>query len=870
MDTQTVFELRREAKELSGIQKGNKLNEALHIANQLYQEDENDEWIQKALAWILIDLCKYYIADNNLPQANTCYQNLLNINFEYEDDIIEKQKVFLRPKIDKIYPHIKKAEQLSKSGNHQEAINIIKSLISNKTFTELHHEAYGWIIYRYIKKSVDDLTSIQVRTLLRDYMNLSNDRPSLLHSMILNFALHYSKDHSDFNLYNFYKLWNSENLRAEDKEKQSHEGKEYPSLISRIFRVFIDKNYKIEIDNLLENIDLSSWNDDYSSNQKVLDLLREPFFWKIFNAKKDNNLSYLWQLFTEYNEKFADYEKSKWHSEILNLAERYMTENEEWRFEKFFIEWKPVNFFENDWNETTKDDKVYKPLAIKCLKKSFNIIKNQEDKEFNLELFISLYDKAILKFPSDYWLKREKALLLMRNKQSELASEIYKTLVIELGDKAYIWHEFASCFNNNNFEIKIAMLSKAIQLEKNEDFLGEIRLDLATVLIDNNFEEALTELNIYKKHREKKGWKLSEKFIQLSKKTDNSNNDNYNNKDLYNNYIPKADEFAYSDIEWETVVLTDKWKDDKGKERCKFTDGKNIHFICNIRKFKELRKATLGQIFEVKLHIKYTDGDMNFLGFTEKKSNYQALLLRKTEKQFWSILPETFAVVDYINKNKNVIHAITSDNVEIFFKDNIKKYQINDIIKGKLLETKKGTEIRYDFKNIVKSTKEVAINSFTNYLALIDNVNQSKKLFHFVVNSSIQGIEYLENIKIQIHEGDFIKVWLVKNHDKKHKKIRYKIIEIRETEEKSEKLKKELTGNLSLKYKNAGSTLEYFDLSETEKKELSPDFGFVDDFYVPKYLLKQNNITENCIVEAVAIFAGDKWKITKLKQLEIK
>ena len=89
MDTQTVFELRREAKELSGIQKVNKLNEALHIANQLYQEDENDEWIQKALAWILIDLCKYYIADNNLRQANVCYQNLLNINFEYEDNIIE-------------------------------------------------------------------------------------------------------------------------------------------------------------------------------------------------------------------------------------------------------------------------------------------------------------------------------------------------------------------------------------------------------------------------------------------------------------------------------------------------------------------------------------------------------------------------------------------------------------------------------------------------------------------------------------------------------------------------------------------------------------------------------------------------------------
>lgn len=860
MNTQTVFKLRKEAKELLGIQKANKLNDALHIAKQLFQEDENDEWIQKAFAWILIDLCKYYIADNNLPQANVCYQKLLNINFEDEDDIIENQKTFLKPKIDTIYPDIKKAEELSKSGNHQEAINIIKILISKNTFTKLHHEAYGWIIYRYIKKGEDKLTSIQVRFLLRDYMNLTNERPSLLHSMILNFALHYSKDHSDFNFYNFFKLWNSENLRTEDKEKQSHEGKEYPSLISRIFRVFIDDNYKIEIDDLLESIELNSWKDDFSSNQNILDLLREPFFWKIFNAKRENNLPHLWQLFLEYNQKFAGYEKSKWHSKVLSLAERYMTDNDEWRFEKFFIEWRPINFLKNDWDETTKDGKVYKPLAIKCLKKSFDIIKSKKDKGFNLELFIDLYDKAILKFPNDYWLKRENALLLIKNKQYELASEIYKTLVLELGDKAYIWHEFTSCFNNNAFDIKIAMLSKAIQLEKNEDFLGEIRLDLATVLIENNFKEAQTELNIYKKHRETKGWKLSDKFTLLSKKTNNSSNDNYNNKDLYNNYIPKADEFAYSDIEWKTVVLTDKWEDNNGKDKCKLLDTKDISFVCNIRKFKELRKSELGQIFNVKLYLKHTDEGINF--------NYLPLLFRKTEKQFWSILPEKFAVVDYINRSKNVIHAITSDNIEIFFKDNIKKYQENDIIKGRLLETKKGENTRYDFKNIIKSTKEIAINSFTSHLALIDNVNQSKKLFHFVVNSSIQGIEYFENVKIQIQEGDFIKVWLVKKHDKKHNKIRYKIIEIKETEEKSENLKRELSAKLSLKYKKSGSTVEYFDLSETEQKELSPDFGFVGDFYVPKYLIKQNNITENCMVEAIAIFAGDKWKITKL--IEVK
>ena len=61
MDSKTVFELRNEAKELNGINKANKLNEALEIANNLYQSEPYDEWNQKAFAWILIDLCKYYL-----------------------------------------------------------------------------------------------------------------------------------------------------------------------------------------------------------------------------------------------------------------------------------------------------------------------------------------------------------------------------------------------------------------------------------------------------------------------------------------------------------------------------------------------------------------------------------------------------------------------------------------------------------------------------------------------------------------------------------------------------------------------------------------------------------------------------------------
>ena len=66
------------------------------------------------------------------------------------------------------------------------------------------------------------------------------------------------------------------------------------------------------------------------------------------------------------------------------------------------------------------------------------------------------------------------------------------------------------------------MLCKAITIQPNEDFLGEIRLDLAELLLDNEqLKEGLIELTKYKKHREEKGWKTPERFqILFSKVSD--------------------------------------------------------------------------------------------------------------------------------------------------------------------------------------------------------------------------------------------------------------------------------------------------------------------------------------------------------------
>jgi len=868
MNSKTVFALRNEAKNLEGISKLNKLTEAFNLAQRLFSAEPYDEWIQKAFAYTLIDLSKYYIANKNINQAKNYFNQLISIDFKEVDDIIENQKNFLRPKIDTNYSEVQKAEEFSKGGNHQDALNIFKKLIVENRLTELHHEAYGWIIYRYIKDKDNELTSIQVRTFLKDYINLHNERPSMLHSMILNFALHYSKDHPDFNLYNFFKLWNPSNLKIEDKEKQHFNDKEIPSLISRIFREFNDKDLAIDIDYLIENINLKNWNSSITSTQKVLDLLREPYFWKLFNAHKENKQSELWNIFNKYNQTFSKYEKSKWHSEILSMAERYMQETEEWRFLDFFKLWNPENLLDEDWMEVKKDDKVYKPLAIKCLKKTFEIIKNQS-KEFGDNWLIPIYSKAVKLYPDDEWLLRENALLLIKNNELESAINIYRKLVLELGDKSYIWNEFSSCFKNKN-DLKIGMLSKAIQLEKNEDFLGDIHLELAKTLFDNGLiENCIVELNLYKGHRESKGWRLSESYIEISDKTKNQNASLKDNKSLYDKYIPIAEQYAYDEIEWTEVILVDKWKNDEGKERIAFTNGKKIDFSIGSRRFRLLKQSSLGSVYKFKLHKqeikKEVEAQVSWMRktiITEYK--YIPLIVEKSEKSDWSILDNIYATIDYINTEKNIIHAISSDNKEVFFPKDKIQLQIGDFIKAKYFTKKVKDEIRIELKDITCIDKEIAVVHFQKIIAVIDGVNREKNLFHYVGNTTVQGIIRFTETDIIPEEGKFLEIYFASKKDKKHNKTIFKAIQISETEETNPKLIKSINGNLELKYKRGGSTIDYFDLDEEETSETSPDFGFVGDFYVPKNVLSENKITSNCNITATAIFSGDKWKIIKL------
>lgn len=236
-------------------------------------------------------------------------------------------------------------------------------------------------------------------------------------------------------------------------------------------------------------------------------MLKNQFLWKLYRSTKGSVSSSIWDLFNQYLELFTDSPASLFDSKVLELAERIMKGSNAWRFYEFFKKWNPKKLRATDWEEVKDDNgEIYKPLAIKVLKRAKESIENLSDEQIgNIQWLINLYDIAIKKYPNDDWNIRSKALLYLRAGQQVEAKNIYKMLCQKMGEKYYIWSEFADCWQET--DIKIALLCKAISLENNEDFIGKIRLELARQLIKSKkYENAIVEICLYKKHYTEMGW----------------------------------------------------------------------------------------------------------------------------------------------------------------------------------------------------------------------------------------------------------------------------------------------------------------------------------------------------------------------------
>ena len=839
-------------KEVTLLRKSGNLKEAYKMAIDDLKEDRNNPWAQMSLFWVLRDICQQLCNRNAIDKAKICLKEMSSLLPTMVDDSGAGERAYtnlykrLQPNADAI----SKASELSKNDPSNAYVQVKNYIDSANDVDSALHEELGWIIYRYIKVKISNLTSLEIRTLLKDYMYLRNERPSMLHSQILNFALSFSKEHSDFSFYRFFMLWEPENLRYEDLNKGYYNGSEIPSLISRICRQIVNSGEDIDVEMLCEKINLPK--------TETLDLLREPQFWEIMNLHKEGKMREMFEAFTVYNKRNAVYGASHWHSEVLKIAERHMNGQETWRFIYFFRDWRYENLMDADWKEETDNNgNTYKPLAVKAAKKCYEYLKESHPRDAELVSWLdSLYNVLIERAKKDEWILRQRAIIYTWQQQYDLAINVYKSLLLEMSEKYYVWSELADCIQDSN-ELKIALLSKALLVERNEDFLGSIHLTLADLLIKEELtSEALCELNIYKKFHEN----TSRKYQEYIERVDISVIPPNNNKLLYNRYATIAEEYAFSEIEAKEVTLVDRWEKD-GKTYCTLTNGVDVIFQVNVKRFPFLTNAIFGSVFRVKCHVDKEEKQIQTSCFSWNKTKvteakYIPLCMHKSETRLWMGLPQKFGYVEYLNEEKKILHIVTQDSQQIFqaFKEKWGTISKGDFVSFREYTIIKKNENKVVIANVEKVNKETALPNFNSGIVVVDDINIQKKLFHYTFGQGkIGGIVFFNDTDLRPEVGQCLKIFYCVTKDRKGEK-RPIVLNVEETAEINTSAIKTIQGHLELKYKN-GSWDD------------SPDFAFIGDYYVHHSVLCEYNITKDCYVTADVIYAGQgKWKVIKIHQ----
>ncbi len=226
------------SKEVTAKRKEGAIDEAYRMALELIGYPHADDWDRKAFCWCLIALVKRDANNGNLENLPHYRSQLGSIEADPMDEVLATG---IRNALSLCNPHgkqISQAKVLSKEGLHAEAAAIYRKVLADGAADRDTHTGFGWELYKHSKElmAAENVNLGAVKRNLNDYLKLDVDKPSLLHTCVLQLAAKLAGQ-DKFSMLIFSRLWNLEYLRSEDFERyRAEDGKEYPSLAEKVIK----------------------------------------------------------------------------------------------------------------------------------------------------------------------------------------------------------------------------------------------------------------------------------------------------------------------------------------------------------------------------------------------------------------------------------------------------------------------------------------------------------------------------------------------------------------------------------------------------------------------------------------------------------
>ncbi len=277
----------------------------------------------------------------------------------------------------------------------------------------------------------------------------------------------------------------------------------------------------------------------------------------------------------------------------------------QFRIRDFIRIWGLENLREEDWEQyrteegNTLPSTVEKLIGVYTKELKTDGVESPED-------FDLLVDKALAKYPKSQNMPYFKATVLLSQGKVQEALNYYKNLILQFPSKFYLWNQTAELVED--IDTKIGLLCKALTCGADDEFLGGVRLRLASLLCQKGIRKnAKYELERYRETYRNKGWNLKPEFWQVYNQV-NSVDKAIDNNMLYSEYAVKADEFIYSSLPTVVAVkVAETQSEDRNRPGRKITTwvlrtAKDTIRLRKPTKFCLKRRTPNGAIFDVKLH----------------------------------------------------------------------------------------------------------------------------------------------------------------------------------------------------------------------------------------------------------------------------
>ncbi len=357
-----------------------------------------------------------------------------------------------------------------------------------------------------------------------------------------------------------------------------------------------------------ENIDsdykqVSTW---YGEGNLDSDIFGD-FGWLIYYALKQTNLQDAQNrklLLSQYL-KLNLPRPSILHSLILGEAIKIEHNTPlQFRIRDFVSRWGLEHLRDEDWEQYRTNDGHTLPSAVEKLIGVY-VKELRTDGVESPDDFSRLIDKALVQYPKSQNMPYFKAIVLISQGKIQEALTYYKNLILQFPSKFYLWNQIAELIEDE--DTKIGLLCKALMCGADDEFLGGIRLKLASLLSQKDLRtNAKYELEKYRETYQNKGWNLKPEFWQIYTQLAVVESV-ANNNIVYAKYSVKADEFIYNSLPTILAVkVAESQNEDHNHPGRSITSWilhteKGIVRLRKATKFGLNRRTPNGIIFDVKL-----------------------------------------------------------------------------------------------------------------------------------------------------------------------------------------------------------------------------------------------------------------------------